>query len=103
MKVELKGQVYEFSFNTVWGALYTYEDFVGEKLPFDPKRTLCLHILFYCILVRVNEGFNLTFDEFVECLNDLKLATSMKEYYFKRMEVLSQGVEEEPLDDKKKV
>lgn len=102
MKIELKGREFEFSFDSVWGPMYTYEDIAGDKLPFDPRKTLCMHILFYCILLRANKGFDLTFDEFVESLNDLETAAKMKEYYLKRMDVLSTGVEAVDEDGKKK-
>lgn len=56
MKVKIKGVEYEFSFDSVWGPIYTYEELAGSKLPFDANRMLCLHILYYCILLRANPG-----------------------------------------------
>jgi hypothetical protein len=91
MEVKIKGRVYRFEFDSVWGPLYTYEEVCGERLPFDAKKTICLHILFWCILFRANKDFTLTVDEFVQALNDVQLAIQMRDYYVKRMGVLTEG------------
>lgn len=104
MKVTIKGQEYNFTFDSVWGPMYLYEEVAGEKMPFNPRKTACLHLLFYCILLRSNPGLDLTLEEFLIALNDLNLATAMRDYYVKRMDVLTSFVsaEAEQGDDKKK-
>lgn len=89
MKVKIKGAEYEFSFDSVWGPIYTYEELTGNKLPFDANRMLCLHILYYCILLRANPKITLTLEEFFEALNDISLVGKMADYYAKRMQVLT--------------
>ena len=89
MKVTIKGQEYNFTFDSVWGPMYLYEEVAGEKMPFDPRKTACLHLLFYCILLRSNPGLDVTLDEFLLSLNNLKMANEMRDYYVKRMDVLS--------------
>lgn len=97
MDIVIKGKSYKFEFGSIWGPLYLYEDVVGEKLPFNPRKTLCMHIMFWCVLVRANAGFDLPLDTFLEALNDLKLANKMMEYYQNRMAVLTdaEGAQEE--------
>ena len=101
MKVTIKGQEYNFTFDSVWGPMYLYEEVAGEKMPFNPRKTACLHLLFYCILLRSNPGLDLTLEEFLIALNDLTLedfllslnnlnmANAMRDYYVKRMDVLT--------------
>ena len=89
MKVTIKGQEYNFTFDSVWGPMYLYEEVAGEKMPFNPRKTACLHLLFYCILLRSNPGLDLTLDDFLLSLNNLKMANEMRDYYVKRMDVLS--------------
>ena len=67
MKVTIKGQEYNFTFDSVWGPMYLYEEVAGEKMPFNPRKTACLHLLFYCILLRSNPGLDLTLEEFKSC------------------------------------
>ena len=106
MKVTIKGKEYDFGFNSVWGPMYLYEEIAGEKMPFDPRKTACQHLLFYCILLRANPGLDLTLEEFLLSLNDLKMANEMRDYYVKRMNVLSglsgDEAEEDQEGDKKK-
>lgn len=104
MKVTIKGQEYNFTFDSVWGPMYLYEEVAGEKMPFNPRKTACLHLLFYCILLRSNPGLDLTLEEFLIALNDLNLANAMRDNYVKRMDVLTGFVsaEAEQEDDKKK-
>ena len=66
-----------------------YEEIAGEKMPFDPRKTACLHLLFYCILLRNNPGFDVSLEEFLIALNNLELANAMRDYYVKRMDVLT--------------
>lgn len=112
MKIILKGKEYKFEFSSVWGPMYTYEELTsemngGKGLPFDPHKIVCLHLLFWCILLNANpDDFTIMPDEFIVLLNDMELARSMMDYYNKRMAVLSVGQdkieEEEEADDKKK-
>ena len=104
MKVTIKGQEYNFTFDSVWGPMYLYEEVAGEKMPFNPRKTACLHLLFYCILLRSNPGLDLTLDDFLIALNDLNLANAMRNYYVTRMDVLTGCVsdEAEQESDKKK-
>lgn len=91
MKVKINGKEYSFEIDGVWGMMYTYEQLVGDKLPYDANSTLCMHILFWCILLRCNEGFDLGLDEFLSALSDVELATKMKEEFYARMEVLNES------------
>lgn len=106
MKVTIKGKEYEFGFDSVWGPMYLYEEIAGDKMPFDLRKTACLHLLFYCILLRSNPGFDVELEEFLFSLNDLDMANSMRDYYVKRMNVLtgmsSDEAESESSGDKKK-
>lgn len=104
MKVTIKGQEYNFTFDSVWGPMYLYEEIAGEKMHFDPRKTACLHLLFYCILLRSNPGFDVSLEEFLIALNNLELANAMRDYYVKRMDVLTGFVSDEanPESDKKK-
>jgi hypothetical protein len=89
MKVTIKGQEYNFTFDSVWGPMYLYEEIAGEKMPFNPAKTACLHLLFYCILLRSNPGLDLTLEDFLISLNNLEMANAMRDYYVKRMDVLT--------------
>lgn len=89
MKVTIKGQEYNFTFDSVWGPMYLYEEMAGEKMPFDPRKTACLHLLFYCILLRSNPGLDVTLEEFLLSLNNLDMANAMRNYYVNRMDVLT--------------
>ena len=89
MKVTIKGQEYNFTFDSVWGPMYLYEEVAGEKMPFNPRKTACLHLLFYCILLRSNPGLDVTLEEFLLSLNNLEMANAMRDYYVMRMNVLS--------------
>lgn len=104
MKVTIKGREYEFTFDSVWGPMYLYEEIAGEKMPFDPRKTACLHLLFYCILLRSNPGLDVELEEFLLSLNNLDMANAMRDYYVKRMNVLTgaSGDEAGSTDDKKK-
>ena len=104
MKVTIKGQEYNFTFDSVWGPMYLYEEMAGEKLPFDPRKTACLHVLFYCILLRSNPGIDLTLEDFLLSLNNLDMANAMRNYYVNRMDVLTgfASAEAEQEGDKKK-
>ena len=104
MKVTIKGQEYNFTFDSVWGPMYLYEEIAGDKMPFDPRKTACLHLLFYCILLRSNPGLDLTLEDFLLSLNNLELANAMRGYYVNRMDVLTGFVsdEAEQESDKKK-
>ena len=104
MKVTINGKEYDFFFDSVWGPMYLYEEIAGEKMPFDPRKTACLHVLFYCILMRANPGLEVTLEEFLMSLNNLEMANGMRNYYVKRMNVLTgmASDEDDSGDDKKK-
>lgn len=106
MIIQIKGKEYKFEFDSVWGPIYTYEELTEGKLPFNPARTQCLHLLFWCILMRANTDFTMMPDEFLLVLNDLDLAGKMMAYYTERMKVLSIGSDmegdEAEADGKKK-
>ena len=102
MTIIINGTEYKYEFGSVWGPLYTYEELFGEKIPFAPQRTLCIHLMLYCILVRCNPDMTLSLEDFLTSLNDLKLEKELREYYYKRMDLLTQGVKAEAEDDKKK-
>ena len=89
MKVKINGKEYNFGFDSVWGPMYLYEEKAGDKIPFNPQKTMCQHLLFYCILLRSNPGFDVTLEEFLLSLNNLEMANAMRDYYVKRMNVLS--------------
>ena len=104
MKVTIKGQEYNFTFDSVWGPMYLYEEVAGEQMPFNPRKTACLHLLFYCILLRSNPGLDLTLEDFLLSLNNLDMANAMRNYYVNRMDVLTgfASAEAEQEGDKKK-
>lgn len=105
MKVTIKGKEYNFTFDSVWGPMYLYEEMAGDKMPFNPRKTACLHLLFYCILLRSNPGLDLTLEDFLLSLNNLDMANAMRDYYVTRMDVLTSlsGDEDESEEgDKKK-
>lgn len=89
MKVTIKGKEYNFTFDSVWGPMYLYEEMAGDKMPFNPRKTACLHLLFYCILLRSNPGLDLTLEDFLLSLNNLDMANAMRDYYVTRMDVLT--------------
>ena len=94
MKVTIKGKEYDFGFDSVWGPMYLYEEIAGERMPFDTRKTACLHLLFYCILMRSNPGLDVELEEFLLSLNNLEMANAMRDYYVKRMNVLTGAVAE---------
>lgn len=108
MKVQINKKEYNFELDGVWGAIYLYEEVTEGKLPFNPSKTKCLHILFWCILMLANKDFDVSFEEFMTTsLNDLDLAMQMMQYYHKRMAMLTTGKDlvedaEASNDDKKK-
>ena len=105
MIVVIKGKEYKFEFNSIFGPIYTFELVAGDKLRFDPSKAICLHILYWCILYRANDGFDISLDDFFSELNDLSLVKEMSAYYNNRMKVLTIGIEEEAEEseeDKKK-
>jgi hypothetical protein len=93
MKVTINNREYDFEFDSVWGPLYLYEEIAGDTLPFDARKTLCMHVLWWCILVRCNKDFTLQLQEFLLALNDMELAKKLREYYAMRMEVLNTGTQ----------
>lgn len=76
-----------------------YEEAAGDKMPFNPRKTMCLHLLYYCILLRSNPGLGLTLEEFLIALNDLNLANALRDYYMRRMDVLTGFASDEAEQD----
>lgn len=101
MKIIIKDKEYNYEFNSVWGPLYTYEEMFGEKVPFNPAKRLCIHLMLYCILLRSNEGLDLMLEDFLSALNDLKLEENLRTYYFNRIIILTEGVKDDDNDKKK--
>lgn len=103
MKVKINGEEFEFVLDSVWGAMYLYEDMTDR--PFDVRKSRCLHLMFYAILLMSNPGTTLSLSDFIMALNDMELTKQLTEYYTKRMEVLATGkveVEQPDEDGKKK-
>lgn len=110
IEIKIKGKVYKWGFDSVWGPMYAYEMVCGDKLPFDAKKVLCLHVMWWCILVQANEGCTLSLDEWMEAMNDVQLTKVLSVEYAARMQVLTDAatadnmrIEEEGEADKKKV
>lgn len=102
MKITIKEKEYEFSFDSIWGPMYTYEVLAGKKLPFNPASTLCLHIMYYCILLRANDDLTLSFEDFMSSLNNITLVNTMSNYYINRMKVLTEEADDVPEKKKRK-
>ncbi len=93
--VTIKGKQYRFEFGNIWGPMYTYELLTQGRVPYDPGNMASNHIMYYGILCRCNEQIDLTFDEYLEALNDVELVKAMTSYYVKRMNVLQQAAKAE--------
>lgn len=89
MKVEINGQEYEYSFDSVWGVLYDFETLTSGKVAYNGNLMLHVHIAIYGVLIRRNSDFTMEFEDFVEALNDMELSRALVEYYTKRMERLT--------------
>lgn len=87
--VEIGGKRYRFDFKTVWSPLYLYESSVGRELPFDGRKLLCMHLLYYCILKAANDDFEMDAEAFLEALNDVELVRRMGVLYAEITEALS--------------
>lgn len=107
-EIEIYGKTYRFDFRTVWSPLYAYESGIGQSIPFDPSKLLCMHLLYYCILTISNKDFPLTLDDFLEALNDTELVFKLNKLYKEIMddlEPVAQKVkreQNEETDSKKK-
>lgn len=89
MKIRIKGKEYEWGFDSVWGPMYMYEVVTDGKLPYDAGKSLCNHVLWWCILWQSNEGCDVTLDDWLVALNDLDLCRRLAEAYAQRMQALN--------------
>lgn len=95
MEIKIKGKKYKWGFDSVWGPTYAYEMVCGDKLPFDAKKVLCLHVMWWCILMQSNEGCDVSLDEWMKAMNDVSLAKRLGEEYARRMQALMDGATSE--------
>ena len=107
MIIKINGKDYQFNMSGWWGPQYKFEEImqVGEhpERRFNPLLTLHLHVMFYCILLCDNEALDLTLEEFLAVLEDLTLNKELTEFYTKRVEILTKGMEmKEPEKNTKK-
>ena len=66
MKVRIKEQEVELRYSM--RSLFTYERISGES--FNPKTLQDFCTFFYCVLCSSNKDINLTFDEFIDFLDE---------------------------------
>ena len=66
MKVTIKQQEVELRYSM--RALFQYENITGQS--FNPKTLQDFCTFFYCVLVSSNKDLDLTFDEFVDYLDE---------------------------------
>lgn len=67
MKVTIKGQQ-EVTLRYSMRALFQYENITGQS--FNPKTLQDFCTFFYCVLCSSNKDLDLTFDEFVDYLDE---------------------------------
>lgn len=89
MKIRIKGKEYEWGFDSVWGPMYLYEVVTDGKLPYDGGKTLCNHVLWWCILYQSNEGCDVSLDDWLQALNDLELVAKLATEFAQRMQALN--------------
>lgn len=99
IEIKIKGKKYKWGFDSVWGPTYAYEMVCGDKLPFDARKVLCLHVMWWCILMQSNEGCDVSLDEWMKAMNDVELAKRLGEEYAKRMQALMDGATSENFFD----
>lgn len=64
--VTLNGKTYRIKY-TLRG-LFVYEQIAG--VPFSPEKTLNVFLLIFCFLIVNNEDFSMSFDKFMDILDD---------------------------------
>lgn len=64
--IELKGHTYKLKY-TLRG-LFLYEQIAGA--PFTPDKTMNVFLLIFCFLIANNDGFDLSFADFTDILDD---------------------------------
>lgn len=105
MKININGKEYQFEMTGWWGPQYKFEEImqVGEhpERKFNPILTLHLHVMYYCILMCDNESLDLTLDEFLAALNDMKLVKELNQFYTQRCKILTQSIDTEKKPAKK--
>lgn len=97
MKIEINGQEWEFRYN--WGSVYTFEQITGKNVS-DIRGTMDLHVLFYSMLLYNNrERWTMTFDEFVEAIENYGVLQKMNEVYQKEMRLRQVQMSEVPAEN----
>lgn len=87
MKIEFNNQDLEFKYN--WGSLYTYEKITDEPLNID--KNMSRHVLLYAILLFNNQGiFSLTWNEFVDLIEDYDALKVLTDALVKELELKAQ-------------
>ena len=70
-QVKIDGNVLAMRYN--FAGLYLFEEVAGTG--FNPEKIMHQHLLIWCMLKVNNDGFNMSFDEFVELMNkDVEMA-----------------------------
>lgn len=63
--ITVRGSVLSMRYN--FAGLYMFEEVTGAE--FDAKKMLHRHLMIWCMLRANNDGFGLSFDEFVDEMN----------------------------------
>lgn len=83
---------------------FVYEHIAG--VPFSPDKLLNVYLLIFCFLLVNNEDFRMTFDEFINALDEEPetIGAIMKwmEEETRRMSLMAGGTQDETKDPKKK-
>lgn len=83
MDIKLLDKDYKFVYN--WGSLYTYEKITDEAL--NLEKSYCRHVLLYSILLFNNaDTFTLSFNDFVNVLEDYSVLTMLTDALIKELE-----------------
>ena len=92
MELSINGEVLQFKYESWWGPMYIYENIIDiENHPerkFNPVKTVCVHAMLYSILLNDNPDMQLSFDDFLKAIEDIKLYQKILECYNKRVAVL---------------
>lgn len=91
MELSINGEVLQFKYESWWGPMYVYENIMDiENHPerkFNPVKTVCVHAMLYSILLNDNPDMQLSFDDFLKAIEDIKLYQKILECYNKRVAV----------------
>lgn len=92
MQVTISDRQYNFNFTNWWGALYRFEEIMDvanhPERKFSPFITFHMHVLWYAILLCDNDALDLTLDDFISSLDDMRLHGAMRDYYDRRLAIL---------------